>query len=44
MLWMGVLTGLRWAEVAGLQVGSLQLLKGNLFITEQRTRDLDETT
>jgi len=42
MFWVGVLTGLRWAEVAGLRVGSAQLLQGNLFITEQRTRDLDD--
>ena len=42
MLWVGVLTGLRWAEVAGLRVSSVQLLHGNLFVTEQRTRDLDD--
>jgi integrase len=27
MMWVGVLTGLRWAEVAGLRVGSVDLLE-----------------
>jgi integrase len=40
MMWIGVLTGLRWAEVAGLRVGSVDLLRGELRVVEQRTRDL----
>jgi integrase len=40
MMWIGVLTGLRWAEVAGLRVGSVDLLRGKLRVVEQRTRDL----
>jgi integrase len=41
MLWTAVLTGLRWGEVAGLRVGSLDLLRGELRVVEQRTRDLE---
>jgi integrase len=40
MMWIGVLTGLRWGEVAGLRVGSVDLLRGQLRVVEQRTRDL----
>jgi integrase len=40
MMWIGVLTGLRWGEVAGLRVGSVDLLRGELRVVEQRTRDL----
>jgi hypothetical protein len=32
MMWIGVPTGLRWAEVAGLRVGSLDLLRGELRV------------
>lgn len=42
MLWVGVLLGLRWGEVAGLRVGSVDLLRGELSVTEQRTRDLGD--
>ena len=40
MMWTGVLTGLRWGEVAGLRVGSVDLLRSELRVIEQRTRDL----
>jgi integrase len=40
MMWTAVLTGLRWGEVAGLRVGSVDLLRGELRVIEQRTRDL----
>ena len=40
MMWIAVLTGLRWGEVAGLRVGSVDLLRGELQVVEQRTRDL----
>lgn len=40
MVWVAVLTGLRWGEVAGLRVGSLDLLRHELRVVEQRTRDL----
>ena len=42
MLWVGVLLGLRRGEVAGLRVGSADLLRGVLSVTEQRTRDLGD--
>jgi integrase len=41
MVWVATLTGLRWGEVAGLRVGSLDLLHHELRVVEQRTRDLD---
>jgi integrase len=41
MLWVGVLTGLRWGEVAGIRVAAVDLLRGELKVVEQRTRDLD---
>jgi integrase len=46
MVWVGVITGLRWGEVTGLRVGSVDLLRGELKVVEQRTRDLegDEVT
>ena len=41
MLWVGVLTGLRWGEVAGIRVAAVDLLRGELKVVEQRKRDLD---
>jgi integrase len=41
MMWTALLTGMRWGEVAGLRVGSVDLLRGELRVIEQRTRDLD---
>jgi integrase len=41
MLWTAVLTGARWGEVAGLRVSSLDLLRAEVAVVEQRTRDLD---
>jgi integrase len=40
MMWVSVLTGLRWGEVAGLRVASIDLLRAELRVVEQRTRDL----
>ena len=37
--WVGALLGLRWAEVAGLTVGSLDLLQHALTVVEQLGRD-----
>jgi integrase len=42
MMWIGALTGLRWGEVAGLRVGSVDLLLRELAVVEQRTRDLED--
>lgn len=39
MMWLGVVGGLRWAECAGLQVGSLDLLKGTVSLSAQLGRD-----
>ena len=39
MVWVGALLGLRWGEVAGLRIGSLDLLAGTLTVTETVTRD-----
>lgn len=39
MIWVGAVLGLRWAEVAGLTVGSLDLLRNSLTVTEQLGRD-----
>ena len=39
MVWVGALLGLRWGEIAGLRVGSLDLATDSLSITEQVTRD-----
>jgi integrase len=36
------ITGLRWGEVAGLRVGSVDLLRGELRVIEQRTRDVED--
>jgi integrase len=40
MMRVGVITGLRWGEVAGLRVGSLDLLRHEVHVMEARTRDL----
>lgn len=39
MVWVGALTGLRWGEVAGLHVGSLDLLARTLTVDQIVTRD-----
>ncbi|MGP0109407.1 MAG: tyrosine-type recombinase/integrase [Acidimicrobiales bacterium] len=39
MVWVGALLGLRWGEVAGLRIGSLDLLVRSLKVTETVTRD-----
>ena len=39
MVWVGAVLGLRWAEVAGLTVGSLDLLRNSLTVTDQLGRD-----
>jgi integrase len=39
MLWIGVVLGLRWGEVAGLTVGSINPLRGTLSVTAQLSRD-----
>jgi integrase len=38
MVWIGVATGLRWGEVAGLRVGRVDFLRGTLEVAEQVTR------
>jgi integrase len=39
MVWLGAVLGLRWAEVAGLTVGSLDLLRNTVIVTKQLGRD-----
>ncbi len=39
MVWLGAVLGLRWGEVAGLTVGSLDLLRGTLTVSDQLGRD-----
>lgn len=39
MVWLGAVLGLRWGEVAGITVGSLDLLRGTVTVTEQLGRD-----
>ena len=39
MVWLGAVLGLRWGEVAGLTVGSLDLLRGTLTVSSQLGRD-----
>jgi len=39
MVWLGALLGLRWSEVAGLRVGSVDLLHYQVTIAEAITRD-----
>jgi integrase len=39
MMWLAVVTGARWAECAGLTVGSLDTLHGTLTVAKQLARD-----
>ena len=39
MVWIGALLGLRWGEVAGLRIGSLDLLARTIAVTETVSRD-----
>jgi integrase len=39
MVWLGAVLGLRWGEVAGLTVGSLDFLRGTVTVSEQLGRD-----
>jgi len=39
MMWLGAVGGLRWAEVAGLTVGALDVLKGTVRVAAQLGRD-----
>jgi integrase len=39
MVWLGAVLGLRWSEVAGLVVGSLDLLRRTVTIDQTITRD-----
>ncbi len=39
MVWLGAVLGLRWGEVAGLTVGSFDLLRGTLNVSSQLGRD-----
>jgi integrase len=39
MVWLGAVLGLRWAEAAGLTVGSLDLLRNNVTVSQQVSRD-----
>jgi len=39
MVWLGAVLGLRWGEVAGLTVGSVDLLRRTLTVNEQLGRD-----
>ena len=39
MVWVGAVLGLRWGEVAGLQVQSLDFEKGAVIVTSQLDRD-----
>jgi integrase len=39
MVWIGAVLGLRWGEVAGLTVGSLDLLRNSVTVTLQLGRD-----
>jgi integrase len=38
-MWLGVVLGLRWAEVAALTVGSIDTLRGRLTVSGQIARD-----
>ena len=38
IVWLAVLAGLRWGEIAGLRVGALDLLAGTVTVREQHTR------
>jgi integrase len=39
MVWLGAVLGLRWAEAAGLTVGSLDLLRNTVTVVQQLGRD-----
>ncbi len=39
MVWLGAMLGLRWGEVAGLTVGDIDFLRGEVFVTRQLGRD-----
>jgi integrase len=39
MVWVGAVLGLRWAEVAGLKVDAVDLLRGTVAVVETITRD-----
>jgi integrase len=39
MVWLGAVLGLRWAEVAGLTVGSVDLLRNTVTVGQQLGRD-----
>jgi hypothetical protein len=38
MVWIGVVTSLRWGEVAGLTVGAVDLLRATVAVTPQVNR------
>ena len=38
MVWIGAVLGLRWGEVAGLRVGSIDFLRGHLVVSETSVR------
>lgn len=38
MVYLGMLLGLRWGEVAGLRVGRIDFLAGTITVAEQLTR------
>lgn len=38
LVWLAAVTGMRWAELAGLRVGRLDLLAGSLTVVETLTR------
>ncbi len=39
MVWLGAVLGLRWGEVAGLTVGDIDFLRGEVIVTRQLGRD-----
>jgi integrase len=39
MVWLGAVAGLRWAEVAGLDAGSVDTARGVIVVTQQLGRD-----
>lgn len=39
MVWLGAVLGLRWAEVAGLTIGCLDLLRNTVTVSQQLDRD-----
>ncbi len=39
MVWLGAVLGLRWGEVAGVMIRSLDLLRGTLTVSSQLGRD-----